>query len=147
MTDRVSPERRSFIMSKVGRKNTAPEMTLRRALHALGYRFRLHRRELPGTPDLVFPGRRKVIFVHGCFWHGHNCQWGRAPKSRLDYWQNKIETNRERDSMALTRLEDAGWGALVVWQCELRDVDATVARVEAFLAPGFASQSDDAPIC
>ena len=147
MTDRVSPERRSFIMSKVGQKDTAPEMTLRRALHARGYRYRLHRRDLPGSPDLVFPARRKVIFVHGCFWHGHTCRRGKAPKSRLDYWENKIETNQERDKVALRRLDDAGWKALVVWQCELRDLDATVARVEAFLDLGFAGQDDRTPIC
>lgn len=133
MADRVPPERRSLIMSMVGQKNTAPEMTIRRALHALGYRFRLHRRDLPGSPDIVFPKRRKVIFVHGCFWHGHGCRWGKLPKSRLEYWTTKIETNRERDRVALTRLGEAGWEAMVVWQCELRDMDEALRRVEAFL--------------
>lgn len=120
-------------MSKVGQKDTAPELRLRRALHARGYRYRLHRRDLPGTPDLVFPSRHKVIFVHGCFWHGHGCRWGKLPKSRIDYWQTKIETNRERDKVALTRLGEAGWAVLIVWQCELRDIDAALNRVEAFL--------------
>jgi DNA mismatch endonuclease, patch repair protein len=133
MSDRVTPERRSFIMSRVGQKNTAPEMALRRALHRLGYRFRLHRRDLPGSPDIVFPSRRKVVFVHGCFWHGHDCRWGRLPKSRQEYWLPKIETNRERDKRALTELRDAGWEPLVVWQCELRDLEGAVDRVEAFL--------------
>ena len=133
MTDHVTPERRSFIMSKVGQKNTKPELALRQALHRLGYRYRLHRRDLPGKPDLVFPSRRKVIFVHGCFWHGHGCRWGQLPKSRPEYWKPKIETNQERDKKVLTRLGEAGWDSMVVWQCDLRDLDDTVERVEAFL--------------
>lgn len=133
MTDHVAPDRRSFIMSKVGQKDTAPELRLRRALHSLGYRYRLHRRDLPGTPDLVFPSRRKVIFVHGCFWHGHICRWGKLPKSRLEYWLPKIEANKERDNRALTLLADKGWQVLVVWQCELRDVSKALPRVVAFL--------------
>ena len=133
MVDHVTPERRSFIMSKVGQKNTKPEIILRRALHALGYRYRLHRRDLPGTPDIVFPSRRKVILVHGCFWHGHGCRWGQLPKSRPEYWRPKIETNQERDKKTLTALREAGWEPLVVWQCELRDPDTAIQRVEAFL--------------
>ena len=133
MSDRVTPERRSFIMSSVGQKNTAPEMALRRALHWRGYRFRLHRRDLPGSPDIVFPSRKMVVFVHGCFWHGHGCRWGRLPKSRPEYWRPKIETNKERDKRVLTELRDAGWEPLVVWQCELRDIEGAVGRVEAFL--------------
>lgn len=133
MTDHVTPERRSFIMSQVGQKNTKPELVLRRALHALGYRYRLHRRDLPGKPDIVFPSRRKAIFVHGCFWHGHGCKWGKLPKSRLDYWVDKIETNRERDKKAMRDLEAEGWEAIVVWQCELRDLASTINRVELFL--------------
>lgn len=120
-------------MSKVGQKNTAPEMILRRALHARGYRYRLHRRDLPGSPDLVFPSRRKVIFVHGCFWHGHGCRWGNAPKSRAEYWLPKIEANRVRDNLALTKLSEMGWQPLVVWQCELRDPQPTIERAVAFL--------------
>ncbi|WP_444666026.1 very short patch repair endonuclease [Cereibacter changlensis] len=133
MTDHVSPERRAYIMSRVPQKHTTPELALRRALHALGYRFRLHRRDLPGSPDLVFPSRRKVIFVHGCFWHGHGCRWGRLPKTRLDYWQSKIETNHERDRAALVRLSEAGWTSMVVWQCEIRDLGEVVRCVERFL--------------
>lgn len=120
-------------MSKVGQKNTKPEVMLRRALHALGYRFRLHRRDLPGTPDIVFPSRRKVVLVHGCFWHGHGCRWGQLPKSRTEYWRPKIETNRERDNRTLTALAEAGWEPMVVWQCELRDLNEAVRRVESFL--------------
>jgi DNA mismatch endonuclease (patch repair protein) len=120
-------------MSKVGQKNTKPEMMLRRALHARGYRYRLHQRDLPGSPDLVFPARRKVILVHGCFWHGHECRWGKAPKSRAEYWLPKIKANKARDNRVLTLLCDKGWQAMVVWQCELRDLSSTVERVVAFL--------------
>ncbi len=133
MTDHVSTERRSFIMSQVGTKDTKPEMIVRRALHRLGFRFRLHRRDLPGSPDLVFPSRRKVIFVHGCFWHGHGCRWGQLPKSRPEYWQPKIETNHERDNRNLTMLRDAGWEPLVVWQCELKQPEDALERIVAFL--------------
>ena len=131
--DHVSPERRSFIMSCVGTKDTKPEMVVRRALHRLGYRYRLHRRDLPGSPDLVFPSRRKVVFVHGCFWHGHSCRWGRLPKTRPDYWQPKIASNRERDKRNLTTLEEAGWRAVVIWQCELKQADRALGRIVAFL--------------
>lgn len=133
MADHVTADRRSYIMSMVRQKDTKPELALRRALHRLGYRFRLHRRDLPGSPDIVFPSRKKVVFVHGCFWHGHGCKWGQLPKSRPEYWTSKIETNRERDKRVLTELRDAGWESLVVWQCELRDIEVAVDRVEAFL--------------
>ncbi|MGO4638441.1 very short patch repair endonuclease [Mesorhizobium sp. 2RAF45] len=133
MPDHVSPERRSYIMSQVGTRNTKPELMVRQALHRLGYRFRLHRRDLPGSPDLVFPARRKVIFVHGCFWHGHNCRWGHLPKSRPDYWQPKIEANRERDLRNLAALGEAGWLSHVIWQCALRDPDTSLEKAVAFL--------------
>ncbi|WP_171091244.1 MULTISPECIES: very short patch repair endonuclease [unclassified Ruegeria] len=133
MPDHVTPERRSYIMSQVGQTDTKPELILRRALHRLGYRYSLHRRDLPGRPDIVFPSRRKVIFVHGCFWHGHGCRWGKLPKSRPEYWGPKIETNKERDNRVLTDLSENGWDSLVVWQCELRDFDAAICRVESFL--------------
>jgi DNA mismatch endonuclease (patch repair protein) len=133
MADVVTADRRSYIMSMVRQKDTKPELALRHALYRLGYRFRLHRRDLPGSPDIVFPSRKKVVFVHGCFWHGHGCKWGQLPKSRPEYWKPKIETNRERDKRALTELREAGWEPLVVWQCELRDFEGAVGRVEAFL--------------
>ena len=133
MADHVTADGRSYIMSMVRQKDTKPELALRRALHRLGYRFRLHRRDLPGSPDIVFLSRKKVVFVHGCFWHGHGCKWGQLPKSRPEYWKPKIETNRERDKRALTELREAGWEPLVVWQCELRDFEGAVGRVEAFL--------------
>lgn len=123
MADHVDTVRRSAIMASVRTKDTKPEMTVRRMLHRLGYRYRLHRRDLPGSPDLVFPSRKKAIFVHGCFWHGHGCRWGKLPKSKLDYWRPKIENNRRRDARNLEALAEAGWTTLVVWQCELRDLE------------------------
>jgi DNA mismatch endonuclease (patch repair protein) len=135
MIDRVSEERRSYIMSRVGSKDTAPEMTVRRLLHRLGYRYRLHAAGLPGRPDLCFPARHKVIFVHGCFWHGHDCRYGHLPKSRVEYWQEKIETNRRRDLDRIRKLADDGWSSLVVWQCETRDTKHLTAKLVGFLGP------------
>jgi DNA mismatch endonuclease (patch repair protein) len=135
MTDRVSEERRSYIMSRVGSKDTAPEMTVRRLLHRLGYRYRLHAAELPGRPDLCFPARRKVIFVHGCFWHGHDCRYGHLPKTRVEYWQEKIATNRRRDLERISELAADGWSSLVVWQCETRDSERLTAKLVGFLGP------------
>ena len=133
MSDHVSPDRRSFIMSRVKTEGTGPELMLRRELHKLGYRYRLNMKTLPGKPDLVFPKRRKIIFVHGCFWHGHGCKWGRLPKSRLDYWQPKITANRNRDSRNITALVEAGWEVLVVWQCQLRKMNQCLEDVCSFL--------------
>lgn len=127
------PDVRSRIMRAVGSRDTGPELTVRRLTHAMGYRYRLHRRDLPGTPDLVFPARRKVIFVHGCFWHMHSCPRGRVPKTRQDYWLPKLERNRERDAENAARLLEMGWKALVVWECEIADLDSVRARVAAFL--------------
>lgn len=123
MIDRVSEERRSDIMSQVGSKDTAPERTVRRLLHRFGYRYRLHASDLPGRPDIVFRARRKVIFVHGCFWHGHDCRYGQLPKSRVDYWRAKVDTNRTRDLDRIVELAGRGWSSLIVWQCETRDSD------------------------
>src|SRR5262245_24900911 len=120
--DTRTPEQRSRIMSAVHTVNTGPELVVRRLLHRIGYRYRLHVKALPGRPDLVFPSRRKVIFVHGCFWHGHECNKGHLPKSRLDYWAPKIAANRLRDANVLRTLGEDGWHALVVWQCETGDL-------------------------
>ena len=133
MADTRTPAQRSAIMRAVGRKDTSPELVVRRLLHAAGFRFRLHRRDLPGTPDLVFPGRRKVIFVHGCFWHGHGCAKGRLPKSRPEYWRPKIEANRERDARKEGELRALGWGVETVWQCETKDAAALGDHLSAFL--------------
>lgn len=136
LADRLDTEARSKLMSKVRGKDTGPELIVRRAAHRLGYRFRLHRRDLPGTPDLVFPRHRSAIFVHGCFWHGHGCSKGRLPKSRLDYWAPKIEANRLRDKATVRRLEASGWRVLTIWQCETLDSEALAARISAFLEGG-----------
>mgnify|MGYP000844160140 CR=1 FL=1 len=133
MIDRVESQVRSAIMASVGQSHTAPEVAVRKLVHGLGYRFRLHRRELPGTPDLVFPGRKKVLFVHGCFWHGHGCRWGQLPKSKLDYWAPKIEANRARDARNTRQLRELGWSSLDVWQCDLKDPAQLVSKIKKFL--------------
>ena len=123
-------------MRAVKGRDTGPEMAVRRMLHAKGYRYRLHRKDLPGKPDLTFPSRRKAVFVHGCFWHGHPCPRGdRTPKTNADYWRRKIERNRQRYEAQQAALLDAGWGVLTVWECELRRGDELAARIEAFLGP------------
>lgn len=122
-------------MQQVKGKDTKPELTVRSLLHRMGYRFRLHRKDLPGTPDLVFPARRVALFVHGCFWHGHGCRIGRLPKSRLDYWAPKIDANRARDARKQAALAAAGWRVAVVWQCELADIEGLAARLRGVLDP------------
>ncbi|HVI28816.1 very short patch repair endonuclease [Hansschlegelia sp.] len=113
---------RSAVMRAVKGRDTGPEMLVRRLAHALGYRFRLHRKDLPGNPDLVFPARRKAIFVHGCFWHGHDCARGaRMPKANAAYWSAKIARNVARDARVLAELRALGWDPLVLWECELKD--------------------------
>ena len=123
MADTVTPKRRSEIMSSIRSKGMVPEMTVRRMLHSMGYRYRLHRGDLPGKPDLVFPARRKVIFVHGCFWHQHAdpmCRIFRKPKSNREYWLPKLERNVARDAEHQARLRELGWEVLVIWECEVR---------------------------
>lgn len=128
---------RSRVMRAVRSKDTAPEMTVRRLVHSLGYRYRLHRSDLPGKPDLVFPGRHKVIFVHGCFWHGHGCTRGaRLPATNVDYWKRKIARNVERDAETLGKLNAEGWLSLTLWECELKAADRPhlTKRIEEFLS-------------
>src|SRR5271165_5724537 len=120
MVDVLTPAQRRHNMSRVRGKDTKPELLLRRGLHALGFRFRLHRKDLPGRPDLVFPARRAAIFVHGCFWHGHDCPMCRIPTTRTGFWQTKIHGNRDRDRRAVAALTAKGWRVLVVWECALR---------------------------
>jgi DNA mismatch endonuclease (patch repair protein) len=122
-------------MKSVGTANTGPEMIVRRALHRLGYRFRLHPKHLPGRPDIAFPARKKAIFVHGCFWHGHDCQKGRAPKSKLEYWGPKLTANIERDARKEAELMALGWNVCTLWQCQLADADELEPRLIAFLGP------------
>jgi DNA mismatch endonuclease (patch repair protein) len=131
---------RSVLMGSVGARNSKPEMVVRRLVHALGYRFRLHLRNLPGTPDLVFPRLRKVIFVHGCFWHRHpGCRRSTSPKTRAEFWATKFERNTERDARKEDELKALGWEVLIVWECETFDADALAPRLAAFLAEGTRS--------
>lgn len=121
-------------MRAVKSKDTGVEMVVRRLVHSLGYRYRLHRKDLPGVPDLVFPSRRSVIFVHGCFWHQHSCSRGaRIPKTRRDYWVPKLRTNQKRDLKNQTCLSKAGWRVLVVWECETRPSSLLARRLNQFL--------------
>lgn len=124
-------------MRAVRSTNTRPEMIVRRAAHALGYRYRLHVSSLPGKPDLAFPARRKVVFVNGCFWHGHDCKRGsRKPSTNASYWSAKIDRNRARDQYQLKQLSSLGWSSLVIWECEISDLDALKRRLIAFLERG-----------
>jgi len=120
-------------MRAVKQKNTKPELLVRQMLHARGWRYRLHRKGLPGTPDIVFPSRKKALFVHGCFWHGHDCRLGRMPETRRDFWVKKASDNRERDARVQRQLTERGWDSLVVWQCELKNSNALTERIETFL--------------
>jgi DNA mismatch endonuclease (patch repair protein) len=124
---------RSENMRAIRSRDTLPEITVRSLVHRLGYRFRLHRRDLPGTPDLVFPARRKVIFVHGCFWHSHACKSGLIPKSNRDFWLPKLRKNRARDKKNLEALARQGWSSLVIWECDLQDSVAVRRCVKRFL--------------
>jgi DNA mismatch endonuclease (patch repair protein) len=132
--DKLDAQRRSKNMRQIRSKNTKPEVLLRSLLHKAGYRFRLHRKDLPGKPDIVFPGRRKVIFVHGCFWHQHpGCREGRLPGTRPDYWRPKLERNVERDTAAIEQLRELGWKVLTVWECEISKPELVKDRVRVFL--------------
>jgi DNA mismatch endonuclease (patch repair protein) len=136
--DTLSAEDRSHRMALIHGKDTKPEMIVRRLAHRLGYRFRLHHKRLPGHPDLAFPGRKAVVLTHGCFWHRHadpDCSLARLPKSRLDFWLPKLESNRRRDDENRSRLEAMGWRVLAIWECELRELDAVTKRLVEFLGP------------
>lgn len=138
MVDNLSPEDRSWCMSRIRSEGMKPERIVRSLAHGLGYRFRLHRRDLPGKPDLVFPGRRAVIFVHGCFWHWHpdpDCPIAGLPKSNLDYWIPKLERTRSRDLEHVTALEADGWRVLTLWECSLRNIEQAASRIRKFLDP------------
>ena len=134
MADIYKPGKRSTIMAAVKRKDTAPELAVRHVAHSLGYRFRLHRRDLPGKPDVVFSRHRKLIFVHGCFWHRHSgCRHASMPATRTEFWTNKFNRNVERDAASTKALKEAGWTCLVVWECETRHRDTLEARLIDFL--------------
>lgn len=134
VTDIVSPAIRSQMMSGIRGRDTAPEMRVRRLLHHRGYRFRLHRRDLPGSPDLVLPRHRAVVFVHGCFWHFHaGCRLAKIPGSRPDFWRTKLLGNRKRDAVAIEALRADGWRVLVVWECWLRACKSDEAASDALV--------------
>lgn len=132
--DTFTAEQRSEVMRRVRATDTGPEMTVRRLTHAMGFRYRLHCRELAGNPDLVFPARGKIIFVHGCFWHSHSCRAGRnRPVTNKPYWLTKLERNRRRDRTNRARLRRDGWDVLVVWECQLKDAERLRERIRRFL--------------
>ena len=134
MADRITPEQRSQNMRAIRSKDTAPERFVRSIAHRAGYRFRLHRTDLPGSPDLVFPRHRSVIFIHGCYWHGHGCsRGGKGSKSNQGYWGPKLERTRARDRAAREKLEAMGWRVLTLWECELSDAATVQAAIENFL--------------
>jgi DNA mismatch endonuclease (patch repair protein) len=136
VVDIVDRETRSRMMSGIKGRNTKPEMIVRRLLHGMGFRYRLHAKDLPGRPDIVFRRRRAAIFVQGCFWHRHpdpNCRLARLPKSRIDFWLPKLEGNRIRDQANLERLSSLGWRVLLVWECQLRDREQLVNELRRFV--------------
>jgi len=136
LSDIYSKQKRSQIMSKISGKNTKPEIIIRKIAHNLGYRFRLHKKDLPGKPDLVFPKYKKVIFVNGCFWHGHSkCSRSNLPTTRKMFWKEKIENNKKRDKTNKTKLKKLGWDYLVIWQCEIKksNYGKLMERIQLFL--------------
>jgi DNA mismatch endonuclease, patch repair protein len=133
---RLTPEARSALMARIRGRDTSPELALRRLLHGLGYRLRCHRADLPGTPDIVLPGRGKVLFLHGCFWHRHaGCRHATTPRTRPEFWRLKFERNLARDRRTRRALNRAGWSVGVVWECALRDEDRLARRLLRFLGP------------
>lgn len=134
MADRFTKKKRSKIMSNIKAKDTNPEMVVRRLIHAMGYRYRLHIKDLPGKPDLVFRPRRKVIFIHGCFWHQHEgCKVSHIPKSNLSYWLPKLEKTKKRDKTHIQQLNDKGWGVFVIWECQLKNIEIVKKKIRGFL--------------
>nr|NJM04131.1 DNA mismatch endonuclease Vsr [Desulfobacula sp.] len=132
--DVFSKEKRSRIMSRIGGKDTKPELLVRSLLHSMGYRFRIQRKDLPGNPDIILPKYKKVIFVHGCFWHGHaGCSRSKRPDTNMEFWNKKIDGNMERDKYNIQRLEDSGWMTLTLWTCEIKDQEALKNRLLSFL--------------
>lgn len=135
MSDVFTPQKRSAVMRRVKGKDTSPELAVRKALTALGARYRLNRKNLPGSPDIVMPGRRLAVFVHGCFWHGHDCARGaRVPKTNREYWTAKIARNVARDARAAAELAAAGWRVETIWECDLKEAGALRARLQELLA-------------
>ncbi|MGJ3523606.1 very short patch repair endonuclease [Nitratidesulfovibrio sp. D1] len=144
MADVLTPEQRRLNMSRIHGRDTRPELLIRRGLHKMGFRFRLHRRDLPGSPDVVFTGYRTCLFVHGCFWHGHDCVLFKLPATRTEFWQKKIENNRMRDAAAITALLHEGWRVVVIWECALKGpgripLEMLLSRCSGFLKSPFSS--------
>jgi len=135
MTDVHSAAQRSFNMSRISSRDTKPELIVRSIVHQMGYRFRLHRRDLPGKPDIVLPSRRKIIFVHGCFWHCHRCRYGKVtPATNAEFWKTKRAANSDRDRRNIRRLRADGWQVLVVWECWTKNInEALIPRLQTFL--------------
>ena len=132
--DSLTPEKRSWNMGRIRSKNTKPEIIVRSILHHLGYRFRIHRRDLPGTPDIVLPKYNSIIFVHGCFWHRHpGCSCAYMPKSRMEFWEQKFTDTIKRDERTMDALTKLGWKVLIIWECELKEPEAVVKKLESFL--------------
>lgn len=127
-------EHRSYIMSRIKGKDTKPELLVRRLIYGMGYRYRLHSKDLPGKPDVIFPSKRKVIFVHGCFWHQHNgCKANHIPKSNIDYWVPKLKKTKARDAENQKKLLDKGWKCLILWECQLKKIDIVKQNIQYFL--------------
>jgi DNA mismatch endonuclease (patch repair protein) len=136
MVDHISAEKRSYIMSRIRSKNTGLELIIRRLVFSMGYRYRLYGKNLPGKPDLVFSGRKKIIFVHGCFWHQHkDCRMGFPPASNLEYWKPKLARTTERDKQHIEDLQKKGWDVLVIWECEIREQEKVKEKIYYFLGP------------
>jgi DNA mismatch endonuclease (patch repair protein) len=134
MTDVLTPKQRSANMAAITGKDTKPELVVRRATHRLGYRYVLHHKNLPGRPDLVFPSRNKIVFVHGCFWHMHTCRYGRVvPATNAEFWSAKRNGNVARDTRNVAALRSLGWSVLIVWECQLREIDTLISRIVKFL--------------
>ena len=131
--DKLTPTQRSKLMARIRSKDTAPELITRKLLYSMGYHYRLHVADLPGCPDLVFRSRRKVIFVHGCFWHSHSCKAGHLPRSRVDYWSRKLSANKKRDLKHQRELKKGGWTTLVIWECHTKRIQSLERRLVRFL--------------
>ena len=131
--DTISPAKRSALMARIRSKDTRPELVVRSILHRLGFRFRLHRKDLPGRPDIALPAHHKIILVHGCFWHGHVCRLASKPKSNRTYWKGKIQANKSRDLRNREALIRGGWKVLELWECDIRKLDGLQERLEDFM--------------
>jgi DNA mismatch endonuclease (patch repair protein) len=141
MADVVDKKTRSRMMSNIKSKDTKPELLIRKALHAKGYRYKLHTKDLPGKPDIVLPKHRAVVFIHGCFWHGHDCHLFKWPKDNQEFWENKINTNKRNDSKHNTELQESGWRVMIVWECSIKGrknigLEQTIAALDLWVKSG-----------